>query len=460
MLKAEIKHTTTNTLVHVVVVCLVVCSSATSSTVHVSSVDGSDKDGDGSILKPFANFLRAQTAVRELRNAGDVTVSIAAGEYFNTSLTLTERDSALQGRRVTWTGPVDGGRAAVYGGSRITGWTPYQGHIWKAPLPPGLTDAQGRALFHTLVQGERSAICARTPNFGSGFLPCSGGNTGFTCPPNVLPAHFDCVNSSCSAFTRAGYSSDIRAVLSVNLTAHSVTISSTNVDSSRGSFYLQGAVELLDQEGEWAVRHNTVYFWPYTKAGKPVSPESVVITAPKVQRILSFVGSDHKHSQVVSGVSVAWLHFIGASMPATYTYACRGTGPGASPFGANCAADGGPDTPDQTNTSPRESSQGMVYMENASSIEVANCSLRAGGIAGFWLQEANQNHRILNNWVEDFGGFGLYANGIEAGDQRYDSAVDADVNHGHLISGNIFHDGKGPSVLFALVIVSFKMVGR
>ena len=63
------------------------------------------------------------------------------------------------------------------------------------------------------------------------------------------------------AFTRAGYSSDIRAVTSVNLTTCTVTMESENVDQSRGDFYLQGAVELLDQEGEWAVKGGIVYFW-------------------------------------------------------------------------------------------------------------------------------------------------------------------------------------------------------
>lgn len=63
------------------------------------------------------------------------------------------------------------------------------------------------------------------------------------------------------AFTRAGYSSDIRAVTSVNLTARTVAIESENVDESRGDFYLQGAVELLDQEGEWAVKGGILYYW-------------------------------------------------------------------------------------------------------------------------------------------------------------------------------------------------------
>ena len=86
-------------------------------------------------------------------------------------------------------------------------------------------------------------------------------------------------------------------------------------------------------------------------------------------------------------------------------YACRGSGASS---GADCVADGGPDTPDQTNTSPRAASQGMVYFENATHIAVVGCMLRAGGIAGLWLQESNLGHTISGNWVQDMGGFGLY----------------------------------------------------
>ena len=198
---------------------------------------------------------------------------------------------------------------------------------------------------------------------------------------------------------QAGYSSDIRAVTAVNLTTHTVTIDAVGVDSSRGDFYLQGAVELLDQEGEWAVKAGVLYFWPYSANGVAVSPadDAIVITAPSAQQVFSFVGSSS--AARVSGISLQGLRVVGSSMPSTYVYACKGSGPSASPFGADCSADGGPDTPDETNTSPRASSHGMVYMENASNIEVSDCVLRAAGIAAFWFQEANENHTVQGNWV-------------------------------------------------------------
>lgn len=63
------------------------------------------------------------------------------------------------------------------------------------------------------------------------------------------------------------------------------------------------------------------------------------------------------------------------------------------------------------------------------------------GIAAFWFQEANENHTIEGNWVEDIGGFGLYSNGVGVGDVRYESPAAADVNHGHTIHNNVFLDG-------------------
>ena len=453
---------------------------------HVSPLDGPIGDADGSAVAPMT-ILQAQHAVRSLLSVSPdapAEVRLAPGDYFNVSLRLSERDSG----DVIWRGPgaTDGAQATIYGGAKVQGsWTralEVGEHVWQVQLPAQLVDGGGRAVFHQLVQGERSAWLAREPDFGAGFLPCGGDNAGFSCGAGVLPKHFDCVNSSCSAFTRAGYSSDIRAVTGVNFTSDGgvhVAVVSAGTSSSRGSWcasifalvvetqlpfatpvtvlpslfpravprcclycecrYLQGPVELLDREGEWAVRHGILYFWPYSTGGKQQDPNDMTITAPVEQQIVSFVGKSRE--MPITGVTLSNLRVVGSSMPLTYVYMCRGQGPGASPAGAPCATDGGPDTPDETNTSPRSASQGMIYLENASAITVQDCALKAAGIAAIWLQEANINHTISGNWVEDIGGFGLYANGIGPGDARYSSAEEAYVNHGHLITNNIFTDG-------------------
>lgn len=300
-----------------------------------------------------------------------ITVTLLPGAYFNTSIVFGNRDSPGPGGSVVWRAGTGGhreqlaGEAVLYGGARITSWSRVQAGspIWQATLPPELLDSAGRAVFHTLVQDDRACWLARVPDYGSGFLPCPGTNSEFTCAPGVLPDDIDCTNSSCTVFTRAGYSSDIRAVTSVDATGQTVSFESVATDQSRGHYYLQGALELLDAEGEWAVRHGVLYFWPYGGA----SPNLAVVTAPARQRVVSFVGADR--GAPVTGITVAGLAIVGAAMPGRYVYAC-GTGPGTS--GAPCAADGGPDTPDETNTSPRASSQGMVYLENATGIAIWN----------------------------------------------------------------------------------------
>ena len=351
--------------------------------------------GDGSPGKPFASLGRAQAAVRKLlasaAGSGDVTVSIAGGAYFNTSLALTEADSPSPGGgQVSWQAAA-GATVAVYGGARITGWTRslnMRPGIWQATLPKELVDAEGRARFGTLVQDERSAWLARTPNFGSGYLPCGGSDSSFSCAAGVLPVGFDCqlspgasgannATSACSVFMRAGYSSDLRAVTGIvtNPTTQAVSVAFYHPGSgSRGDFYIQGALEFLDQEGEWAVHRGTLYYWPYSAHGMPLSPESLTITAPVAQRVFSFVGSSH--AKRTRGITLSGLRIIGSSMPQTYIFMCRGNGPGASPHGASCGPGGGPDSVDETNTSPSGASEGMVYMENGThTVTCPHCNM-------------------------------------------------------------------------------------
>ena len=141
--------------------------------------------GTGTADSPFC-LPAAQNAVRKLLSGGncglDLMVTLLPGAYFDTNLVFDRRDSPPNCSSVTWRGasgvPVGTKASTLYGGPRITGWSHYTKNIWQAPLPAQLTDDKGRAVFHTLVQGDRSAWLARTPDYGSGFLPCGGNNAG------------------------------------------------------------------------------------------------------------------------------------------------------------------------------------------------------------------------------------------------------------------------------------------
>ena len=86
-----------------VLLCLLLLQfSSCSEEIYVDARAGSDSAGsDGTASSPFATLARAQIAARRSLHE-DLTVSIAAGAYYNTSLTFTEADSPSNGKRTTW----------------------------------------------------------------------------------------------------------------------------------------------------------------------------------------------------------------------------------------------------------------------------------------------------------------------------------------------------------------------
>jgi hypothetical protein len=112
--------------------------------IHVAP-DGDDA-GDGSPSQPFAGLTRARDAVRQLRTQGldgPIAVTLAPGEYPVTApLELTAVDSG------TAAGPViyraaEPGRTVLYGGQRLTGFTPVTDPAILSRLP---SEARGHVV--------------------------------------------------------------------------------------------------------------------------------------------------------------------------------------------------------------------------------------------------------------------------------------------------------------------------
>ena len=116
--------------------------------VHVAP-DGRD-DGDGSPTRPFRTLVRARDAVRVLKAGGvkgAVCVRVHSGEYPVTeTLTLAAEDSGTADAPVVYRAE-QMGRAVLYGGARVSGFTPVadpailarlpaesRGKVWRADL--------------------------------------------------------------------------------------------------------------------------------------------------------------------------------------------------------------------------------------------------------------------------------------------------------------------------------------
>jgi hypothetical protein len=107
-------------------------------TVHVAPA-GDDASGDGSAAKPFATLARARDEVRAIKKRGEVKgaigVLVAPGEYRTSqTLTLTKADSGSDGAPVVYRS-TEPGKAVLYGGTRLTGFTPVTDPVILARLP-------------------------------------------------------------------------------------------------------------------------------------------------------------------------------------------------------------------------------------------------------------------------------------------------------------------------------------
>ena len=257
-------------------------AAASASEIYVSPT-GSDSNGDGTHAKPFATLPAAQAAARKaLRVAGgDVTVHVGAGRYYQREpLVLSSLDSGRDGGRMRWSGPgpaagLDPKTAAVvHGGIRVDGWRKVNGGpLWAADVS-ALADGSGEVRrFFNLIEGERGAVLARHPDFGSGYLKdvgCSNNASLLQCPPGVLPRELSIADASVFANVGGNWFTATLSATAVSVDATGrVSVSfqeGGGTYAANNKIYLQGAHQLISEPGEWALDSKatppTVYYWP------------------------------------------------------------------------------------------------------------------------------------------------------------------------------------------------------
>ncbi|HEX2971774.1 MAG TPA: hypothetical protein VHP11_05545, partial [Tepidisphaeraceae bacterium] len=123
--------------------------------------DGDDTRSGTTPVEAFATLARARDAIRQRQPiAEDVTVHIMPGLHFMpTTLEVTDKDSASEGKRVTWKAHDPANKPRLSAGRLIRGpWKDEGAGIWSC-------DA-GDGNFRQLYINGKPAITARTPNAG------------------------------------------------------------------------------------------------------------------------------------------------------------------------------------------------------------------------------------------------------------------------------------------------------
>jgi hypothetical protein len=374
------------------------------------SVTGNDSNS-GSIEKPFRTLEKAQSSVRLLLkndHRQDITVYLRGGNYFvANTLRFDERDGS-KNIRVNYRG-FKNEKAIIIGGVAVTGWNKLRDNIYGAPVPLRL---KGKP-FYRLYDDSRSAVSARYPNLGSGFGNglVKINNTTVKVPEGWR--NYDFTNAQVYGWLGLDWFSELRAARSFDKEQLQLTID-PGADGRMGlndRIYIQGVPELLDEENEWCLKNDSVYYFPSDKS----DINKRLIIAPTVPRVIEIKGSSA--SQLIENISFENLHFQGSDFVNSWEIFHAG----------------------EDNMIPAHLQEGLIFIENAKNIQVKYCEIKGAGHSAVFINNLSESCTVYGCALSDAGFCGIYVNSYVPADRRFSNAQASYINKKHNLSNNFIH---------------------
>jgi hypothetical protein len=372
--------------------------------------DGRDFNA-GTADAPFATLQQARDAVRGKIAAGldkDILVSIRGGVYPQTEpLTFGPEDSGTADHAVTYAA-APGDDVVLSGGRAIGGWQKGSGEIWTTQIPD---IAAGKWYFRQLFVNGVRATRARTPVAGSWWKIASSTATKDHPPVPNEPITIK-VTGHVAAWKNPddielvymqNNESGRKKLASIDEQAQTFTLATPNRWNPKAfsydwllslpfagkPCYLENALEMLDQPGEWYLdRHTGVLsYWP--RPGEDLTHAEVI--APVLQNtMLAVAGTDAKP---VVNLHFQGLHvrYVDWPLPAWGYMAL---------FCCNVATTDAP----KPGHRPIEAA---VEMKNAQQCSFSDGAITDAGGMGLCLREGTSKITIEGNEIGDLGGGGI-----------------------------------------------------
>jgi hypothetical protein len=421
-------------------------ASAATADFFIAS-NGKDSNS-GTADAPFATLARARDAVRKKVSSGltgDLLVLIRGGIYqqFET-LTFGPEDSGTEKFSITYAAS-PGEKVLFSGGRRITGWKKGSSPIWTAEVPEA--KAGGWYFRQLFVDGKR-AVRARTPNADdkTPWWAIKASTATREAPP---PEDVTIPVSLTGRVEAYSNPTDVELVYirnneegrkrlaTINTTGQTIALSpphrwnsrvftndwSLSLPAAGKACYLENALEMLDQPGEWYLDRNTgvLSYWP--RDGEDLTRTEGV--APVLQKtMLAVIGTPERP---VVNVHFKGIHVEHVDWPLPpWGYMAL--------FCCNL----------QSGSDPRP---GHRPMDAAVEYEFApSCSFTDGGINhvggnGICLRSGTAFNVVEGNEIGDLGGGGIFAGYANVGGHYLYAAPPPrkDEYKGYRIANNYVH---------------------
>ncbi len=217
-------------------------------TIYYVSAIGNDSNSGTSPAQAWRTVQRAQQVAGSLQ-PGDQVLFERGGVYPG-QLTITSSGSANNPIQISAYG--NGERPIISGSIPVTGWTNYQGNIWRAPITQAVK---------YLRSGNSHMTLARTPN--SGWLHNdNGSNTSITSAQITQPS--GTWNGARVVVRSTNWSYETRTITNHSNNTLTFPALQFNLSNYEWGFFFCNTLSALDSPGEWYHDASTgqLYFWP------------------------------------------------------------------------------------------------------------------------------------------------------------------------------------------------------
>lgn len=379
---------------------------------------GGNDANPGAKDKPFATIEKAKQAVRAINRdmAGDIVVELHGGTYaLDRTLVFDAADSGFNGHDVIYRA-AKGKTPVLSGGRKVTGWQPDRDGRWKAPAPV--------ALFRQLYVDGKPAVRAQ------GQAPANlelAGDDGYTTTdvgmadwknPDDLELCYLTIWSHARCKVQGIKRDGDRAVITMlqPYFTHAKTKEGVQVSNPGHiqKIYVENALELLDEPGEWYLdrKTKTVYYMP--RPGEDMSKIDVVV--PELETLVALRGTLDKPVERIQFEGIAF----------EYGSWLRPSRIGHGEVQANFIIDSGPDR-----SFPRGGGLENIHNENLKSpanivlhaakhVRFDRCTFARLGGAGVDIEYGSQDNVVCGCRFFDIAGSAVQVGDVLKDDHHPD----------------------------------------
>jgi hypothetical protein len=370
---------------------------------------------------PFATLQRARDEARKRKGLGPVRVLVRGGTYFlKEPLLLEPQDSGTPEEHALFAA-YPGEKPVLSGGRRITGWRPGPGNLWQVDLPEARS---GEWYFRQLFVNGHRRQRARSPNTGYYRIaalvpgppdprakPIARDRFVFS-PGDVQPwSSLKDVN----VVLMHSWETSIHPIASVDTQSNTVRFAaplkewwSIGYWEEAQRYYVENALELLDQPGEWYLDRasGVLSYWPLPGE----QPDQVEAIAPVLTELVRLAG-DADQGQFVRHVTLRGLAFHHAD----WVLAPEG----------NSSTQAAVEVP------------AAVTADGALDCALEDCEVAHVGGYGIWFRRGCKDGRIQRNRLFDLG-----AGGVRVGEANMARSDEAESSRILVDNNHIFDGGR------------------